>query len=106
MSRQNDVIARSNMSPHRLLPPVHHKVINFVAGCLEGCGTTYSQMKCIERETKMQPPRTNIARSIFLPFNKEYVMEPHHDILVIYMPFSNYDIKRILMDNGSDVNIS
>ncbi|XP_074347614.1 uncharacterized protein LOC141686480 [Apium graveolens] len=74
------------MTPARQpTPPPHHKVINFIAGGSEVCGSTYSQAKMMARETDIRVSQ--------------------QDGLVISLPVGNCLIKRILVDNGSAANI-
>ena len=74
------------------------------------CGTTYSQAKRIVREPRTCVLCADIAKvkSPTIQFdetNKEHVTEPQHDSLVISLPVGNYLISRILIYNGSAVNI-
>ncbi|XP_074347001.1 uncharacterized protein LOC141685820 [Apium graveolens] len=102
---KNDVMP-SMLAP----PPPHHKVINYIAGESEVCGATYSQAKRITRETGTRVSRVDVSSnsSHILQFDEsdiEHVKRPQHDSLVISLPLGNCLIKKILVENGSAVNI-
>ena len=70
----------------------------------------YSQAKRIAREPKTHVLCADIAKakSPTIQFDEtdmEHVIEPQHDSLVISLPVGNCLIRRILIDNGSAVNI-
>ena len=101
---------RNSTPPRQPPPPPQHKVINFIAGGSEVCGMTYSQAKRIARETTTHVLHADIARAKsptiqFDETDREHVTEPQHDSLVISLPVRNCLIRRILIDNGSAVNI-
>ena len=54
---------RNSTPPRQPPPPPHHKVINFIAGGSEVCGTTYSQEKRITREPRTHVLRADIAKA-------------------------------------------
>ena len=71
---------------------------------------TYSQSKRIARETTTHVLCADIARAKsptiqFDESDREHVTKPQHDRLVISLPVGNCLIRRILIDNGSAVNI-
>ncbi|XP_074360247.1 uncharacterized protein LOC141714140 [Apium graveolens] len=91
-------------------PTPHHKVINFIAGGSEVCGSTYSQDKRAARETDIRVSQVGVNSNTFpsLVFDesdKRSIREPQQDGLVISLPVGNCLIKRILVDNGSAANI-
>ncbi|XP_074356389.1 uncharacterized protein LOC141696101 [Apium graveolens] len=99
------------MTPMRQPPPTpHHKVINFIAGGSEVCGSIYSQAKRAARETDIRVFQVGVNSNTFpsLVFDesdKRSIREPQQDGLVISLPVGNCLIKRILVDNGSAANI-
>ncbi|XP_074351988.1 uncharacterized protein LOC141691146 [Apium graveolens] len=102
---------RNNVTPSKLLPPPpHHKVINYIVGGSEVCGSTYSQAKRMTIETGTRVSRAYVSptSSHMLQFDESYmehVKRPQHNSLVISLRVENCLIKRILVDNGSAVNI-
>ncbi|XP_074359890.1 uncharacterized protein LOC141700015 [Apium graveolens] len=99
----------NSMTPVRQPPPPpHHKVINFIAGCSEVCGSIYSQAKRVARETDIRVVgvcSNTIPSLMFDELDKRSIREPQQDGLVISLPVRNFLIKRILVDNGSAANI-
>ncbi|XP_074336053.1 uncharacterized protein LOC141673221 [Apium graveolens] len=94
----------------QLPPPPHHKVINFIAGGSEICGSTYSQEKRVSREMDIRVTQVGVGNDIlpslmFDESDKRNIREPQQDGLVISLPVGNCLIKRILVDNGSATNI-
>lgn len=103
-------VRRENTPPRQPPPPPHLKVINFIAAGSEVCGDTYSQAKRAARVAGIRVAKTDVlndATSIFQfdDTDREHIVEPQHDSLVISMPIGNCFIKRILVDNGSATNI-
>ncbi|XP_074376777.1 uncharacterized protein LOC141718291 [Apium graveolens] len=102
---------RNNVTPLRQPPPPpHHKVINFISGGSEVCGSTYSQANRASREinirvTEVGVGNDNIPSLMFGESDKKNIREPQQDGLVISLPVGNCLIKRILVDNGSAANI-
>ncbi|XP_074326747.1 uncharacterized protein LOC141664690 [Apium graveolens] len=118
MTFKKAAYVRRDMSPNRdditpmrqPPPPPHHKVINFIAGGSEECGSTYSQVKRVDRETDIRVTQVGVGSStlpalIFDESDKRTIREPQYDGLVISLPVGNYLIKRILVDNRSAANI-
>ncbi|XP_074374437.1 uncharacterized protein LOC141714840 [Apium graveolens] len=108
----NDVSPRRNnmTSLRQPSPPPHHKVINFISGGSEICGSTYSQAKRAFRETNIRVMQVgvgndNLPSLMFDESEKKNIREPQQDGLVISLPMGNCLIKRILVDNGSAANI-
>nr|XP_017245120.1 PREDICTED: uncharacterized protein LOC108216789 [Daucus carota subsp. sativus] len=113
MAGKTPSIARD--SPHKtpsrqLPPPPYQKIINFIAGGSEISGTTYSQAKRIARgkgpQVSAVAERDDTTPAlVFGDPDRQHVMEPQHDSLVISLPVGNCFIKRIMVDNGSAANI-
>ncbi|XP_017256291.1 uncharacterized protein LOC108225848 [Daucus carota subsp. sativus] len=102
-------------SPHKtpskqLPPPPYQTIINFIAGGSEVSGTTYSQAKRLARGKGPQVSAVvevgdTTPALVFGDPDRQHVMEPQHDSLVISLPVGNCFIKRIMVDNGSAANI-
>ena len=41
----------------------------------------------------------------FLLINASRVLQPHEDVLVLTLGISGFDVRRILIDSGSSVNL-
>jgi hypothetical protein len=94
-------------------PPADAKVINFIAGGSDICGTSYSAAKRSAKESKLEngerPIRTSTLTSqriiTFDEDDRNNIQDPHHDSLVITLFIANHYVRRILVDGGSSVNI-
>ncbi|KAI3744474.1 hypothetical protein L1987_57555 [Smallanthus sonchifolius] len=94
------------------LPP-DAKLISFITGGSDICGTSYSATKRNAKEAKIEkgdrPTKTsNLTEAKVISFDegdKDDVQDPHHDGLVITLYIANHFIRRILIDGGSSVNI-
>nr|XP_043639286.1 uncharacterized protein LOC122610357 [Erigeron canadensis] len=93
-------------------PPANAKVINTIFGGSEVCGTTYSAAKRLAKKSKADKgersvKKASISDSDIISFEEDFddIMEPHHDGLVITLFIANHYVCRILIDNGSSVNI-
>nr|XP_043639266.1 uncharacterized protein LOC122610337 [Erigeron canadensis] len=93
-------------------PPANAKVINTISGGSEVCGTTYSAAKRLATQSKADKgersvKKASISDSDIISFEEDFddIMEPHHDGLVITPFIANHYVRRILIDNGSSVNI-
>ena len=53
----------------------------------------------------MQKAKAPIPRIEFTDEDLDGVYYPHEDVLVITLRISNYDVRRVLVDNGSAVNV-
>ncbi|KAI3744710.1 hypothetical protein L1987_57801 [Smallanthus sonchifolius] len=107
-NRNPDVTLRRAASP-----PKDAKVINFISGGSDICGTSYSATKRHAKEAKTEkedrPTRTStVTDQKVISFDEEdrdNVQDPHHDGLVITLYIANHFVRRILIDGGSSVNI-
>ena len=94
-------------------PPKDAKVVYFISGGSDICGTTYSAAKRHAKESKSErgerPMRTStLTEATTVSFDdqdRDRVQDPHHDGLVITLFVANHFVRRILIDNGSSVNI-
>nr|XP_043633418.1 uncharacterized protein LOC122604605 [Erigeron canadensis] len=82
-------------------------------GGSEVCGTSYSAAKSNAKEAKSKKgdkplPKSNVLRMDKVTFEEDdmdNIQDPHHDGLVITLYVANHFVRRILIDNGSSVNI-
>ncbi|KAD4585878.1 hypothetical protein E3N88_23479 [Mikania micrantha] len=104
----------SNGFPKRAAsPPKDAKVINFISGGSDICGTSYSAARKHAKEAKMEygerPTKTSTLTTetvvSFEEQDRENILDPHHDGLVITLYVDNHYVRRILIDGGSSVNI-
>ncbi|KAI3812244.1 hypothetical protein L1987_16951 [Smallanthus sonchifolius] len=94
-------------------PPPDAKVIGFISGGSDICGTSYSAAKRNAKEAKTKngdrPIRTSSLTTekviCFDEDDRNDVQDSHHDGLVITLYIANHFIRRILIDGGSSVNI-
>ncbi|KAI3807551.1 hypothetical protein L1987_23481 [Smallanthus sonchifolius] len=108
MTKDHDRIPQRAKSP----PPVA-KVVGFISGGSDICGTSYSAAKRNAKEAKTEkgdrPIKTSsLTEEKVICFDEDYknnVQDPHHDGLVITQYIANHFIRRILIDGGSSVNI-
>ncbi|XP_076888413.1 uncharacterized protein LOC143538838 [Bidens hawaiensis] len=87
--------------------------MNVISGGSDICGTSYSESKGNAKATKVEKPERP-KKTMTLPkeadvlFNDEdwdNIQDPHHEGLIITLYVGNYFVRRILVDNGSSVNI-
>jgi hypothetical protein len=94
-------------------PPKNARVINYISGGSEVCGTSYSSAKRHAKESKLERgdkpyKSSSVLDTQLISFDEEdleYIQDPHHDGLVITLYVANHLVRRILVDNGSSVNI-
>ena len=59
-------------------------------------------------DTSHEPKRARVERSLVMGFsneNKIGTIQPHNDALVITLRIGGYDVKRVMVDQGSAVEI-
>ncbi|CAH9113444.1 unnamed protein product [Cuscuta epithymum] len=98
-------------------PSAPCQVINFINGGSDLCGLTYSAAKRHAREYSRDKSlqvcqverRRDDWRNTDIAFDESDMsdpMQPHHDTLVISLRVANFEVKRVLVDNGSTTNIT
>ncbi|KAK1406299.1 hypothetical protein QVD17_41592 [Tagetes erecta] len=94
-------------------PPPDARIINFIFGGSDICGTSYSAAKRNAKNCKLECGERPVATSTtttqkFISFDEEdraHIQDPHHDSLGITLFTANHYVRRILIDGGSSVNI-
>lgn len=94
-------------------PPPDAKIINFISGGSDICGTSYSAAKRYAKESKLNKetrPTKNSTLTAdrivsFEEEDRDDIQDPHHDGLVVTLYVANHFVRRILVDGGSSVNI-
>ncbi|XP_056852531.1 uncharacterized protein LOC130501721 [Raphanus sativus] len=94
------------------LPPQQDRVIHVILGGSEVSGISSAAAKrstCNARNgQEAEGPKRLLLRTdeiSFTAWEQERVLAPHHDALVISLTIANCLVKRILVDNGSSINI-
>ena len=64
---------------------------------------SHSQAK--ERGSKPKRLKLNVPVLGFLEEDKARTIQPHDDALVVTLRIGNYDVKRVMIDQGSDADI-
>ncbi|KAD6796232.1 hypothetical protein E3N88_07128 [Mikania micrantha] len=114
LGKKKDRRQDSNGFPKRAAsPPKDAKVINFISGGSDICGTSNSAARKHPIEAKMEngerPTKTSTLTTetvvSFEEQDRENILDPHHDGLVITLYVANHYVRRILIDGGSSVNI-
>ncbi|XP_022014513.1 uncharacterized protein LOC110914010 [Helianthus annuus] len=94
-------------------PFLDAKIINFISEGSDICGTSYSTAKRHAKEAKAErgdkPTRmTTLTTDKLITFDsddRDSIQNPHHDGLVITLYIANHFLRRIMVGNGSSVNI-
>lgn len=109
-----DLGKQSQQQPPRpKSPPTNARIINYISGGSEVCGTSYSAAKRNAKEAKSERgdkplPRSSVLRMDKVTFKEDdidNIQDPHHDGLLITLYVANHFVREILIDNGSSVNI-
>ncbi|KAK6153353.1 hypothetical protein DH2020_012992 [Rehmannia glutinosa] len=105
--RSPNVPNQRGRSPRRDHPPVAG-VIAVIAGGLSG-GETNSARKSYARQPQIEDARgkrPRIDESItFTDEDLEGIFTPRDDPMVVSLTIANYEVKRVLVDNGSSADI-
>ncbi|XP_074300130.1 uncharacterized protein LOC141631344 [Silene latifolia] len=101
--------------PPKVLPtpsPVCTRIVNVITGGSELCGLTYSAAKRHATQTKGDKPefscrisRQDLPAVTFDETDAQNTTEQHHDALIITLPIGNCEVRKILVDTGSSVNL-
>ncbi|XP_074299127.1 uncharacterized protein LOC141630160 [Silene latifolia] len=94
-------------------PPPHcSRTVNVITGGSELCGLTYSAAKRHATRTKGDRPESscrvnhqNLSLVTFDETDAGSTPKQHHDALIITLPIGNSNVKKILVDTGSSVNL-
>ncbi|XP_074310527.1 uncharacterized protein LOC141646555 [Silene latifolia] len=93
-------------------PPQCTRTVNVITGGSELCGLTYSAAKRHATRTKGDIPENscrincqNLPSVTFDETDTESALEQHHDALIITLPIGNCEVRKILVDTGSSVNL-
>ncbi|XP_074297650.1 uncharacterized protein LOC141628399 [Silene latifolia] len=93
-------------------PPQCTRTVNVITGGSELCGLTYSAAKRHATRTKGDRPesscginRQNLPSVTFDETDAGFALEQHHDVLIITLPIGNCEVKKILVDTGSSLNL-
>ncbi|XP_074310521.1 uncharacterized protein LOC141646549 [Silene latifolia] len=93
-------------------PPQCTRTVNVITGGSELCGLTYSAAKRHATRTKRDIPenscrinRQNLPSVTFDETDAGSALEQHHDALIITLPIENCELRKILVDTGSSVNL-
>ncbi|XP_074283579.1 uncharacterized protein LOC141608124 [Silene latifolia] len=93
-------------------PPQCTRTVNVITGGSELCGLTYSAAKRHPTRTMGDGPesscRINFQNLPSVTFDETDVgsaPEQHHDALIITLPIGNCEVRKILVDTGSSVNL-
>ncbi|XP_074297481.1 uncharacterized protein LOC141628209 [Silene latifolia] len=92
-------------------PPVCTRIVNVITGGSQLCGLTYSAAKRHATQTKgdkrvfcrVGPPGPPAIT--FDETDAQNAPEQHHDALIITLPIGNREVRKILVDTGSSVNL-
>ncbi|XP_074277213.1 uncharacterized protein LOC141600856 [Silene latifolia] len=93
-------------------PPVCTRIVNVITGGSELCGLTYSAAKRHATQTKgdklefsCRVSRQDLPAVTFDETDEQNAPEQHHDALIITLPIGNCEVRKILVDTGSSVNL-
>ncbi|XP_074293373.1 uncharacterized protein LOC141620387 [Silene latifolia] len=93
-------------------PPQCTRTVNVITGGSELCELTYSAAKRHKTRTKGDRPenscrinRQNLPSVTFDETDAGSAPEQHHDALIITLPIGNCEVRKILVDTGSSVNL-
>ncbi|XP_074314385.1 uncharacterized protein LOC141649598 [Silene latifolia] len=93
-------------------PPVCTRIVNVITGGSELCGLTYSAAKRHATQTKGDKPeyscrisRQDLPAVTFDETDAQNAPEQHDDALIITLPIGNCEVRKILVDTGSSVNL-
>ncbi|XP_074301127.1 uncharacterized protein LOC141632480 [Silene latifolia] len=93
-------------------PPQCTRTVNVITGGSELCGLTYSAAKRHATRSKGDKPenscrinRQNLPSVTFDETDAQFAPEQHHDALIITLPIGNCEVRKILVDIGSSVNL-
>ncbi|XP_074298413.1 uncharacterized protein LOC141629287 [Silene latifolia] len=93
-------------------PPMCTRIVNVITGGSELCGLTYSAAKRHATQTKGDKPefscrvsRQDLPAVTFDETGAQNAPEQHNDALIITLPIGNCEVRKILVDTGSSVNL-
>ncbi|XP_074277471.1 uncharacterized protein LOC141601103 [Silene latifolia] len=93
-------------------PPQCTRTVNVITSGSDLCGLTYSAAKRRATETKGDKPehfckisRQNLPSVTFDETDAKSDPEQHHDALIITFPIGNCEVRKILVDTESSINL-
>ncbi|KAK9697961.1 hypothetical protein RND81_08G073100 [Saponaria officinalis] len=105
MPAKKDKSAQTSQPP---VPPPCTNEVKFISGGSDICGMTYSAAKRIAKEEKMQPLTRQEPDWEPVSFDHEDcqgIPELHYDCLAIKLQIGTTLVRRVLVDDGSSVNL-
>ena len=104
---QTNSVFRGNAAPR---PPLG--TINVIFAALEKTGSCSSRIMsiscCTDEGSSLMPKRVKMNVSLVLSFSDEDklgTIQPHDDALVVTLRICGYDVKRVMIDQGSVAEI-
>ena len=98
---------RGNAEPRPLLGTIN--VIFAALGRTESCPSRIMSVSCCsDEDSNSIPKRVKMNVPLVLNFsdaNKQGTIQPHDDALVVTLRIGGYDVKRVMIDQGSAVEI-
>ncbi|XP_074315272.1 uncharacterized protein LOC141651457 [Silene latifolia] len=99
-------------SPPPPPPPQCTRTVNVITGGSKLCGLTYSAAKSHTTRTMGDKPksscrinRQNLPSVTFDETGAQSSLEQHHNALIITLPIEKCEVRKILVDTGSSVNL-
>ena len=113
LHHSNGLGGRVNSGSQREIPSVPPlRTINVIFAALGRTGSCPSRVMSVARlsseDTSHEPKRARVERPLVMGFSDEDkvgTIQPHDDALVITLRIGGYDVKRVMVDQGSAAEI-